>query len=65
MLVIYLSCQNMVNMFITCRVSYLSQVNIGDVGDITKIRLEHDNKNDFPDWHCEKVWKFLFLFTCE
>ena len=31
------------------------QINIGDIGDIAKIRLEHDNHGDFPAWHVEQV----------
>lgn len=31
------------------------QVNIGDIGDIYKVRLEHDNTGDFPSWHLDKL----------
>ncbi|CAH1776005.1 unnamed protein product [Owenia fusiformis] len=30
-------------------------INLGDIGDLFKIRLEHDNSNAFPAWHVDKV----------
>ena len=27
------------------------QIRIGDIGDIIKVRLEHDSTGDFPAWH--------------
>ena len=31
------------------------QINVGDIGSIIKIRLHHDNSNDFPSLHLDKV----------
>ncbi|ELT98105.1 hypothetical protein CAPTEDRAFT_225952 [Capitella teleta] len=31
------------------------EVNFGDIGEIRKIRIEHDNSNDFPDWFLQRV----------
>ncbi|XP_069076290.1 lipoxygenase homology domain-containing protein 1-like isoform X2 [Pleurodeles waltl] len=30
-------------------------INTGDIGDIYKIRIGHNNSGDFPAWHCEEV----------
>ena len=35
--------------------SFPPQIETGDIGDIFKIRLEHDNTNDFPAWHVNVV----------
>ena len=38
-----------------CELFALWQVNFGNIGDILKIRLEHDNKNPSPAWHVDWV----------
>ena len=34
---------------------FSNQVDIGDIGDVVKIRLEHNNANSFPAWHVKQV----------
>ena len=33
------------------------QVSVGDVGEIFKVRLEHDNSGSFPAWRPSQVRK--------
>ncbi|XP_053323874.1 lipoxygenase homology domain-containing protein 1-like [Spea bombifrons] len=39
-------------------------INIGDVGEVYKIRIGHSNSGEFPAWHCEQV-KLLNIFSNE
>ena len=39
------------------------QIKLNDIGDIFKIRIEHDNSGDCPDWYLEKVSLSLYLLT--
>ena len=34
---------------------FSEQINVGDIGSLIKIRLHHDNSNDFPSLHLDKV----------
>ena len=43
----------------------LLQVNIGRVGEIKKIRLEHDNRNPNPAWHVESVSRSNTEKSCQ
>ncbi|CAH2285234.1 oxygen-regulated 1 [Pelobates cultripes] len=40
------------------------QINIGDIGEIYKIRVGHDNSGESPSWHCEAV-HLLNIFSNE
>ena len=40
-------------MYIKC-LHYL-QIQVGNVGEVYKIRLAHDNSGDFPGWLCDEV----------
>lgn len=31
------------------------QINVGNIGEIYKIRVGHDNSGDFPAWYCNDV----------
>ena len=31
------------------------QVNVGNVGEVYKIRIGHDNSGDSPGWLCDEV----------
>ena len=31
------------------------QVSVGNIGEISKIRITHDNTGDFPGWLCDEV----------
>ena len=31
------------------------QISVGPIGEVTKIRLEHDNKNSYPSWLVDYV----------
>ncbi|XP_069813684.1 oxygen-regulated protein 1 isoform X3 [Dendropsophus ebraccatus] len=39
-------------------------INIGDIGEVYKIRIGHTNSGDSPGWHCEEV-QLLNIFLNE
>lgn len=43
--------------------AYKLQVSFGDIGELTKIRLEHDGTSKHPSWHVDWVSVTLFLKT--
>ena len=34
---------------------FAPQIQVGNIGEIYKIRLAHDNSGDFPGWLCDEV----------
>lgn len=34
---------------------YVSQISVGNIGELYKIRVAHDNAGDYPGWFCDEV----------
>ena len=47
-----------------CLVAFLAvfQIDVGDIGALTKVRIEHDNSHSFPSWHVKLVsWLDIWM----
>jgi hypothetical protein len=44
--------------FINFFIYNTEQINIGNVGEIYKIRIGHDDSGDAPGWLCDEVLSF-------
>jgi hypothetical protein len=61
-LLLFLECPDKVCAYINVIMSghVCLQISVGNVGEVYKIRLAHDNSGDFPGWLCDEVMNLIY-----